>query len=473
MGIIDDLRLIYLGIIAKVAIFALELHSDIMIFKRKLYTEMLQWKQDSNGASALLIKGARRVGKSTLAKEFAKHEYDSFIAIDFAKCSKEVRDLFDDISDLDYIFMRLQMMYKVTLKPRASVIIFDEVQKCPNARQAIKYLVEDGRYDYIETGSLLSIKQNVKDIIIPSEEDELTLNPLDYEEFKWALGDEVSIPMLRQFFEKRKSMGDEANRTLMRDFRLYMLVGGMPQAVKTYLETKNMGRVDQAKRRIIRLYEKDFMKIDPSGMASKLFMAIPSELTRNASRYTVNAPTDGDGRHDRLMEVIFDMHDSMVVNMAYHANDPNVGMALHKETNRYKMFMADTGLFITLAFWDKKFTENIIYEKLLSDKLSADLGYVYENIVAQMLKANGHKLYYYTWPSETSNHLYEVDFLLSNGTKIDPIEVKSSGYKTHKSLDLFCDKFSSRVNKRYLVYTKDLRKEENITYLPAYMTQFL
>ena len=473
MGIIDNSRWIYLGIIAKVVIFALELHSAIMIFKRKLYTEMLQWKQDSNGASALLIKGARRVGKSTLAKEFAKHEYDSFIAIDFAKCSKEVRDLFDDISDLDYIFMRLQMMYKVTLKPRASVIIFDEVQKCPNARQAIKYLVEDGRYDYIETGSLLSIKQNVKDIIIPSEEDELTLNPLDYEEFKWALGDEVSIPMLRQFFEKRKSMGDEANRNLMRDLRLYMLVGGMPQAVKIYLETKNMGRVDQAKRRIIRLYEKDFMKIDPSGMASKLFMAIPSELTRNASRYTVNAPTDGDGRHDRLMEVIFDMQDSMVVNIAYHANDPNVGMALHKDTNRYKMFMADTGLFITLAFWDKKFTENIIYEKLLSDKLSADLGYVYENIVAQMLKANGHELYYYTWPSETSNHLYEVDFLLSNGTKIDPIEVKSSGYKTHKSLDLFCDKFSSRVNKRYLIYTKDLRKEENIIYLPAYMTLFL
>lgn len=467
------MRWIYLGIIAKVVIFALELHSDIMIFKRKLYTELLQWKQDSNGASALLIKGARRVGKSTLAKEFAKHEYDSFIAIDFAKCSKEVRDLFDDISDLDYIFMRLQMMYKVTLKPRASVIIFDEVQKCPNARQAIKYLVEDGRYDYIETGSLLSIKQNVKDIIIPSEEDELTLNPLDYEEFKWALGDEVSIPMLRQFFEKRKSMGDEANRNLMRDFRLYMLVGGMPQAVKTYLETKNMGRVDQAKRRIIRLYENDFMKIDPSGMASKLFIAIPSELTRNASRYTVNAPTDGDGRHDRLMEVIFDMQDSMVVNMAYHANDPNVGMALHKDTNKYKMFMADTGLFITLAFWDKKFTENIIYEKLLSDKLSADLGHVYENIVAQMLKANGHELYYYTWPSETSNHLYEVDFLLSNGTKIDPIEVKSSGYKTHKSLDLFCDKFLSRVNKRYLIYTKDLRKEESITYLPVYMTQFL
>lgn len=444
-----------------------------MIFKRKLYSEMLQWKQDNDGASALLIKGARRVGKSTLAKEFAKNEYGSFIAIDFAKCPKEVRDLFDDISDLDYIFMQLQVLYKVTLKPRESVIIFDEVQKCPNARQAIKYLVEDGRYDYIETGSLLSIKQNVKGIIIPSEEDELTLNPLDYEEFKWAIGDDVSIPMLRQFYEKGKGMGDGVNRSLMRDFRLYMLVGGMPQAVKAYIESKNLSKVDQVKRRIIRLYEKDFIKIDSSGIASKLFMAIPSELTRNASRYTVNAPTDGDGRHDRLMEIIFDMQDSMVVNMAYHANDPNVGMSLHKDTSRYKMFMADTGLFITLAFWDKKFTENVIYEKLLSDKLSADLGYVFENIVAQMLVAKGHELFYYTWPSETSNHLYEVDFIISSGTKIEPIEVKSSGYKTHRSLDLFCEKFSSRVNKRYLIYTKDLRKDGNITYLPAYMTQFL
>lgn len=434
---------------------------------------MLQWKEESNGTSALLIKGAMRVGKSTLAKEFAKNEYERFIVIDFGKCSNEIRELFDDISDLDHIFMRLQMKYKVTLKPRASVIIFDEVQKCPNARQAIKYLIEDGRFDYIETGSLLSIKQNVKGIIIPSEEDELTLNPLDYEEFKWALGDEITTPLLLQSFESHKGMGDAANRSLMRDFRLYMLVGGMPQSVKTYIETKNMRKVDQVKRRIIRLYEQDFIKIDPSGLASKLFMAIPSELTRNASRYTVNSPTAGNGRHDRLMEIVFDMQDSMVVNMAYHANDPNVGMALHKDSNLYKMYLADTGLFITLAFWDKKFTENIIYEKLLSDNLSADLGYIYENIVAQMLKANGHELYYYTWRSLTSNHLYEIDFLISNGSKIDPIEVKSSGYKTHKSLDLFCEKFSSRINNRYLIYTKDLRKDKSITYLPAYMALFL
>lgn len=444
-----------------------------MIFKRKIYNEMLRWKQDSNGSSALLIKGARRVGKSTLSKEFAINEYESHIIIDFAKCRKEVRELFDDISDIDYVFMRLQMIYKVSLKPRSSVIIFDEVQKCPNARQAIKYLVEDGRYDYIETGSLLSIKQNVKNIIIPSEEEEIILNPLDYEEFRWALDDDISMSMLRQLFEKHKGMGDEANRNQMRDFRLYMLVGGMPQAVKTYLETKNMEKVDRVKRRIINLYENDFMKIDPSGKASKLFKAIPSELTRNASRYTVNTPTNGEGRHDRLMEIIFDMQDSMVVNLAYHANDPNIGLALHKDSMRYKMFLADTGLFITLAFWDKQFTENIIYEKLLSDKLSADLGYVYENIIAQMLRATGHELYYYTWPSETSNHLYEIDFIISNGAKIVPIEVKSSGYKTHKSLDLFCEKFSSRVNGRYLIYTKDLRKDGHIIYLPAYMTQFL
>jgi hypothetical protein len=421
----------------------------------------------------LLIKGARRVGKSTLAKKFVESEYKSYLIIDFAKCRKDVRELFDDISDLDYIFARLQVTYKVKFIDRQSAIVFDEVQKCPNARQAIKYLVEDGRYDYIETGSLLSIRQNVKDIMIPSEEHEITLNPLDYEEFQWALGNDVSMPIMKKFFDERKSIGDAGARGEMRNLRLYMLVGGMPQAVKAYIETKNFEDVDTVKREIINLYEKDFIKIDPSGNASKLFKAIPSELAKNASRYTVKTPTDGGRLTSRMMESIFSMQDSMVVNLAYHSNDPNVGLALHRDGDRFKMFMADTGLFITLAFWDKKFTENIIYEKLLSDKLSADLGYVYENLVAQMLWANGHELYYYTWPAETSNHLYEVDFLISNGAKIDPIEVKSSGYKTHKSLDIFCEKFSSRVNKRYLIYTKDLRKEGNTVYLPVYMTPFL
>lgn len=443
-----------------------------MIFKRKLYDEMLRWKQDSNGSTALLIKGARRVGKSTLAQTFAQKEYKSYIAIDFTTCRTEIRELFDDISELNFLFMRLQVLTGVELHERNSVIVFDEVQNCPKARQAIKYLVADGRYDYIETGSLISIRQNVKNIIIPSEEEEIVMNPLDYEEFQWALGNQVSIPILRKLFESNKGLGDSGARGEMRSLRLYMLVGGMPQAVRTYIETNNMEKVDKMKRSIIKLYEKDFIKIDPSGNTSKMFMAIPSQLASNWGRYQIYSATGGE-RPDRLREQIFDMQDSMVINLAYHANDPHVGFGLHRSNDKFKMYMADTGLFVTLAFWDKKFMENVIYEKLLSDKLSADLGYVYENLVAQMLRANGYELYYYTWLSETSNHLYEVDFLLSRGSKIEPIEVKSSGYKTHRSLDLFCEKFSSRVSKRYLIYTKDLRKEGNITYLPAYMTQFL
>lgn len=442
------------------------------VFRRKLYDEMLNWKKHDKGAYALLIKGARRVGKSTLAEQFAKSEYVSYILIDFVNCRQEVRDMFNDISDLNFIFLRLQVIYGVSLKERQSVIIFDEVQSCPRARQAIKYLVKDGRYDYIETGSLLSIHQNVKDIVIPSEEKEATLYPMDYEEFQWALGNEVSIPLLRTCFEKVQSLGDGINRSMMRYFRLYMLVGGMPQAVSTYIETNNLSAVDEVKRSIIKLYETDFYKIDPSGNASRMFHSIPAELARNTTRYAASRIAGGTSG-DKILEILANMQDSMVVNMVYHANDPSVGMALHCDYSRYKMFVADTGLFVTLAFWDKKFTDNVIYTKLLSDKLSADVGYVYENIVAQMLKTAGHELYYYTFPSERSNHYYEVDFLISDGDKIDPVEVKSSGYKTHASMDAFCNKFSARVKHRYLIYTKDLRKEGNVTYMPAYMTLFL
>lgn len=443
-----------------------------MIFRRKLYDEMLKWKQDFNGSMALILKGARRVGKSTLAEAFAKNEYETHIAIDFTNCRQEVLDLFDDISNLDYLFMRLQMIYNVNLRKRKSVIIFDEVQHCPNARQAIKYLVKDGRYDYIETGSLLSIRKNVKDILIPSEEYSLYLYPLDYEEFNWALGNEVSIKLLRQFWHSGKGLGDAGNRSEIKNFRLYMLVGGMPQAVKTYIETHNMGKIDMVKRAILELYEQDFIKMDASGNASKMFMAIPAQLSGNFSRYQTYSATGG-YRYERVKEAVYDMQDSMVVNMAFHANDPHVGFALHKDTDRFKMYLCDTGLFVTLSFWDKKFTDNIIYEKLLSDKLNTDLGYVYENVVAQMLKASGHELYYYTFPSDTSNHHYEIDFLLSDGAKINPIEVKSSGYKTHTSLDKFCEKFSARVKTPYLVYTKDLRKDGTTICLPAYMTMYL
>lgn len=443
-----------------------------MIFKRKIYNELLQWKRTDEGRTAVLIQGARRVGKSTIAKEFAENEYETHILVDFAACSAEIRELFNDVSDLNRIFMRLQLEYSVELKERKSVIIFDEVQLAPKARQAIKYLVKDGRYDYMETGSLISIRKNVRDILIPSEEVKLHMFPMDYEEFRWALGDTATIRLLQGCFHGRTSMGDATNRKLMRDFRLYMLVGGMPQAVAAYLETNNLEKVDSVKRSIITLYEDDFNKIDPTGNASKMFRQIPAQLTNNANRYLAWSATEGT-RNSVLTEIISEIKESMVVNMAYHANDPSAGMALHQDPNKYKMFTGDTGLFVTLAFWDRKFTDNTIYHKLLSDKLSTDLGYVYENVVAQMLKATGHELYYYTFPTESGKHNYEVDFLIADGDKVSPIEVKSSGYKAHTSLDAFCLKFSSRIRNKYLVYTKDLRKNEDVLYLPVYMTMFL
>lgn len=443
------------------------------IFKRKLYEQMLKWKVERQGKTALLIKGARRVGKSTLVEDFARREYASYIFIDFSTASKEVKDLFNDISDLDYIFLRLQMAYHVDLIPRQSVIVFDEVQTLPLARQAIKHLVKDGRYDYIETGSLLSIKRNVKSIVIPSEETRLSLYPMDYEEFKWALGDNVSIRLLHQSFEKRQSLGDAMNRRMMRDFRLYMLVGGMPQAVNAYIETNNLGKVDEVKREILGLYEDDLWKIESNGRASALFNAIPSELSKNAARYQVSS-VDSKLRTSEITELIATLSDSHIINIAYHANDPNVGMSLSRETGYFKMYVHDTGLFVSLAFRDRSFTDNVIYENLLNDKLSTNLGYVYENVIAQTLRASGNELFYYTFPTgKNDNHYYEIDFLLSRGDKICPIEVKSSGYKAHASLTAFCDKFSSRIKERYLVYTKDLRKEGEFLYVPAYMTMFL
>ena len=442
------------------------------IFKRKLYEKMLQWKQERDGATALLIKGARRVGKSTLAEEFAKREYESYIMIDFTEAAQEVRNLFEDVSNVDDLLFQLQYFYNVRLTPRKSVIIFDEVQDCPKARQAIKKLVKDHRYDYIETGSLISIKKNIKNIRIPSEETRLTLNPMDYEEFRWALGDEVSVELLREAYEAKRSLGDGAARKVMRDFRLYMLVGGMPQAVNEYLETNNLSAVDAVKREIIELYADDFRKIDPTGKATRMFYAVPGQLSKNASRYQISSVIE-QGKQDRVEEILQDMEDSQVVVLSHHVDDPNVGLSLNGDLGRYKMFLNDTGLFVTLAFWDKDVTENVIYQKLLSDKLSANLGYVYENIVAQVLTATGNKLFYHTWPTESRKHNYEVDFLLSRGAKLCPLEVKSSGYKTHASLDAFCEKFSERVGERFLVYTKDLRKDGATTLLPVMMTMFV
>ena len=379
---------------------------------------MLNWKQESDGKTALLIEGARRIGKSTVVEEFAKKEYESYILIDFAKASSDVKALFDDISDLNYLFLQLQLQYRVDLHERKSVIIFDEVQLCPKARQAIKSLVEDHRYDYIETGSLISIKKNVKDILIPSEERRLNMYPMDYEEFLWAVGDQTTFSLLAK------------------------------------------------------CYESDFAKIDATGRLAMLFDAIPAELNKNAARYQVNSVLGGE-KIEKVLELIAELKDSKTVLVSYNVNDPNAGMSNTKDLSRFKLFLCDTGLFVTLMFKDRDFTENEIYEKLLSDKLSVNLGYLYENAVACCLAVNGNELFYHTIMNETSKHNYEIDFLLAKKNKIIPIEVKSSGYKTHKSLDVFTEKFSDRILCRYLVYTKDISKEQDIFYIPVYMVPFL
>ena len=443
-----------------------------MTFKRKIYDKFLEWKKNSDGKTALLVEGARRIGKSTIVEEFAKNEYESYILIDFTKASKEVLNLFDDISDLNYIFLRLQLIYHKELHQRKSLIIFDEVQFCPKARQAIKHLVADHRYDYMETGSLISIRKNVKDILIPSEERQVQMYPMDYEEFKWALGDTVTIKLLRESFEKYQPLGDDLNRTMMRDFRLYMLVGGMPKAVSTYIETNNMRLVDEEKRDILRLYESDFMKIDSTGKAAMLFKSIPSQLEKNASRYQVSSVLENQ-RNSTVLELISEMESSKTVLVSYKSDDPNAGLTRTKDLENFKLFVCDTGLFTTMLFMDKDFTENIIYEKLLSDKLSVNLGYLYENVVAQILKANGNSLFYYTFLDEKSRHNFEIDFLLARNNKVCPIEIKSSGYKTHASLDAFSEKYSSRILNKYLVYTKDLGKDKDVFSIPVYMTMFL
>lgn len=451
------------------------------IFKRKIYERMLRWKKENDGQTALLIKGARRIGKSTIAEEFAKQEYESHIIIDFSIADDAVKELFSHISDLNYFFLRIQSLFNVALYERKSVIVFDEIQLYPPARQAIKHLVKDHRYDYIETGSLLSIKKNVKGIVIPSEETRIAMYPLDYEEFLWAIDKTQTYDLLRYSYQNFKPLGDAVNRDLMRNFRLYMLIGGMPQAVNAYLESNDFSTVDAVKRNILELYIDDFHKIDPSGRISRLFTSIPAELSRNTTRYKVGSVIEN-ATAARLSELLMDMSDSMAVNFAYHANDPSVGFSLHADYNHFKLFLADTGLFVTLAFMDRDYTENVIYRKLFSDKLGVDLGYVYENIIAQMLRSAGNELFYYTLIEEkpkdeaentTIVRHYEIDFLLSRKDKICPIEVKSSGYKSTKSLDKFQQKFSERILYRYLLYTKDLRKDEDVLCLPVYMTELL
>ena len=428
----------------------------------------MEWKNTEAGRTALLVQGARRVGKSTVVEEFAKHEYETYILIDFSRVGENVYALFDNMWDLNFFFLRIQQEFNVVLKPRKSVIIFDEVQFCPKARQAIKHLVADGRYDYIETGSLISIRKNTKNILIPSEEQRVNMFPMDYEEFLWAIGKGESYKLLMSEKKSWFSFDESFNRTLMRDFRLYMLVGGMPQAVVAYLDTNNMTEVDKVKRNILKLYIDDFEKIDPSGTLSAVFKSLPGELTKGKLRFEPGSVlSDVPKGFEALLH---EMEESMTVNICYRCSDPNVGMGLHRDTSSYKLYLADTGLFITLAFWDADVADNVIYGKILADKLSVDLGYVFENIAAQIIRAAGYALYYYTWAQrEDLKKHYEVDFLLPLRDKLIPVEIKSSGYRTHRSLDVFCEKYSQRVLYPLMVYTKAPYRDGSLRMLPFYL----
>lgn len=441
-----------------------------MYFKRKAYDKLVQWKTDYAQNYAVLLEGARRVGKSTIAEQFARNEYRSYILIDFSKASNEIKSCFDDINDLDMFFLRLQALTGVNLYKEESVVIFDEVQLFPKARQAIKHLVKDGRYHYIETGSLISIKKNVENILIPSEEMKIDVYPMDYEEFCWATNQ--NFDMLKKIYDMNKSIGQEVNRKLMRDIRVYMAVGGMPQAVEAYTVGQNFSMIDQIKRQIIVLYEDDFKKIDPSGRLSSIYHSIPAQLSKEAKRYSLSK-TLGRRKNEKDDSLIYDLIDSKTVIASYNSTDPRVSLSLTKDLSSYKLYIADTGLFVTLMFIDRPTTENEIYAKLLADKLPANLGYLYENLVAQMITSTGRELYYHTWEKKGSTHYYEIDFLISNGSKVSAIEVKSAGAGKHESLLEFRKKYSKNIKNSYIVSQKDIDKKEELKFMPVYLTPFL
>ena len=441
-----------------------------MYFERKVYRKLLDWKDKYSEKYAVLLEGARRVGKSTIAEHFAQNEYKSYILIDFSKTTDNIRDCFNDIGNLNMFFLRLQAETGITLYEHESLIILDEVQLFPKARQAIKHLVSDGRYSYLETGSLISIKKNVKDILVPSEEMKIQVYPMDYEEFCMAAGNNYEL--LRQIYHMNSAIGQATNRKLMRDLRVYMAVGGMPQAVEAYIEGKNFSEIDMVKRQIISLYEEDFKKIDSSGRISALYHSIPAQLAKDLRKYRITTAI-GKKNNTRADELIYELIDSKTVLPCYNSADPRVSLADTKDFDSYKLYLSDTGLFVTLMFIDRPVTENDVYAKLLSDKLPANLGYLYENLVAQMITASGRELYYHTWEKAGSTHYYEVDFLISEGSKINAFEVKSSGSGKHESINEFNRKFSKNVHNIYLLSQKDVGKEEKLLLKPFYLMPFL
>lgn len=379
--------------------------------------------------------------------------------------------MFSDISNLNLFFQRLQLETGVLLHEGESVIVFDEIQRAPLVRQAIKYLVKDGRYYYIETGSLISIKKNVKDIVIPSEEHRIAVYPMDYEEFLEATGNNT-YPIIRNIYKSDESAGDAIHRTQMRNFRAYMAVGGMPQAVKAYAEGKSFAEIDDIKRKIIELYEEDFNKIDSSGRISKLYDAIPSQLMLGRKNFSIsNVLSKKVSKKDE--ELLSDLIDSKTVLISYNTTDPSIALNQTKDSSSYKLFLADIGLFVTLLFRDESKIYNDIYKKLLSNNLNINLGYLFENVVAQMITAAGRRLFYHTWKKEGSTHSYEIDFLISKRAKVVPLEIKSSNTRFHDSITEFAKKYSSKVEEQYLLSQKDVKNEDNLQFKPIYMIPFI
>ena len=449
--------------------------------RRKIYEEILKWKKRSAGQTALLIDGARRVGKSYIAEKFAAAEYKSYLLIDFNRAPKEVTDLFENyLNDLDTLFMYLSGFYNTKLYERETLIILDEVQLCPRARSAIKYLVADGRYDYLETGSLMSIKKNVKDILIPSEEEHLKMYPLDFEEFLWALDNETLMPLIQTCYEKKQPMGQALHRKAMDYFRQYMIVGGMPQAVARYVETRDFDSIDRVKRAILELYRADIVK-HAAGYEIKveqIFDNIPAQLQKHDKKFKLSS-LKKEARFRDYDDALFWLSDAMIANICYNSTAPSIGLKLNMDRLTLKCYMADTGLLISHAFDENGIVSEEIYKKLLFDKLECNKGMIVENLVAQMLTAAGHKLYFYSNPSrdEVSERM-EIDFLIakskiSSRHNISPIEVKSGKNYTLTSLKKFRNKYAEQTDSPYVLHTGDLKEADGITYLPLYMTPLL
>lgn len=448
-----------------------------MIFQRKIYSKFLAWKNETSGKKALLVEGARRIGKSTIVEEFARNEYKSYILIDFAKASEEVKGYFNEhLNDLDTLFMLLSVNFGITLYPRESLIVFDEVQMFPRAREAVKYLVADGRYDYIETGSLISIKENIKDIVIPSEERHIKMYPLDFEEFCWANGETQLPEYIRTCFEKEEPLERSIHNKAMLLFKQYMLVGGMPMSVVAFLENqRNFSKADQEKRDILQLYRSDIMKIKAQYRAKVLaiFDQIPGLLSQHEKRVVFNRVVEG-SIAEQYEETFFWLSDSMVANECRKCNDPNVGLSLTESDAYIKCYLGDTGLLVSHAFDENELLEDQVYKQILGGKLSLNKGMLYENVIAQMLTSNGHRLFFYTHYSEEKHRNdMEIDFIISNNSKTKykmyPIEVKSGTNYSTASLLKFKEKYKSRIGRCYIIHPRNLIRKEDILCIPPYM----